>query len=52
MFPQIKALPGAECQTTMADRDREINRRQGSPHMRRHVIISLRGVDKYRVPIR
>ena len=52
MFPNIYALPGPEHQRTGAYGDGQINRGEGRPDVGRHVILTLRRVNKERVAIR
>src|SRR5262245_59958210 len=51
MFPQIDALPSAEAEPALDDRDRERGGRERGAHVRRHVVGTLGVVREERVAL-
>src|SRR6266568_3929989 len=44
VFPQVNALPGTERELTSRDGDCEIDRREGSADVGRHIVLAFSGV--------
>ena len=52
VFPQVYALPGAEHQLAISDRDGEFTAGQDRANVGRHVIRAFHGVEVDRVAVR
>src|SRR3982751_2543398 len=51
VLPDVDALPGAESQVAADERDRELDRRQGGAHVRRHVVRTFVAMTKERIAV-
>ena len=52
VFPEVDALPGPEGQSSLRDRNGEIDGGQRSPNVGWHVVFALRDVREQRVAVR
>lgn len=52
MFPKVDALPGAQRQPAMSNRDGEIYRGEGCSDVRRHILVALGSVDEEWITVR
>src|SRR6476646_5112231 len=51
VLPEMDPLPGAEREPAMAERDRELGRREGGAHVGRHVVGAFVAMAKERVAV-
>ncbi len=51
MFPDVNALPGAECHAALADWNREVHGGEGGAYVSGHVVVAFGGVHEHAVAV-